>query len=92
MKREKSMSDLISFQEWYEERLEEGGAMRRAKRDAFIRQLMPPLPPASVHSGGTGHPYAVMIASRVTTHVKPKKKKPTRKPKAKKTRSKRKKK
>jgi hypothetical protein len=84
------MSYLISLQDCYEERLEEGGAMRRAKRDAFIRQLMPPLAPASVHSGGTGHPYAVMIASRVTTHVKPKKKKSTRKPKAKKGKAKRK--
>jgi hypothetical protein len=81
------MSDLINFQDWYEERLEEGGAMRRAKRDAFIRQLMPSLAPANVHSGGTGHPFAVMIASRVTTHADLKRKKPKKKTTPKKRKS-----
>lgn len=60
--------ELINFGDWYQQ-YHEGGAMRRAKRDAFIRGTMPPLAPANVHSGGTGHPFAVVVASRVKTHA-----------------------
>lgn len=68
------MSNLIDFKTWCEQNLEEGGAMRRAKRDAFIRQTMPPLAPANVHSGGTGHPFAVKNASKTKTDSDKKKK------------------
>ena len=64
---------LLSFNDWQE--LQEGGAMRRAKRDAFVRQTMPPLAPANVHSGGTGSPLAVARAKKVKTHADKKKKK-----------------
>lgn len=55
---------LIDFNDWYSN-FNEGGAARRAKRDAFIRGTIPPLAPANVHGGSTGHPEAVKNAKKV---------------------------
>ena len=71
--------DLMSFSDWVE--IKEGGAHRRAKRDAFRRKTIPPLAPADVHGGGTGYPWEVETAEKVPTHVDVKKKKKRRKKK-----------
>jgi len=68
---------LMKFEAWLQVR--EGGAMRRAKRDAFRRKTMPPLAPANVHSGGTGYPWEVETAEKVPTQVDVKKKKKKKK-------------
>lgn len=62
-----SEMNLPSFEEWRQMQTE-GGAMRRAKRDAFRRGTMPPLAPANVNSGGTGTPFEIENAKKVKTH------------------------
>lgn len=59
---------LLSFDE-YRQTMEESGAARRAKRDAFLRGTMPPMAPINVNSGNSGTPAEVEGAKKVKTQV-----------------------